>query len=143
MNAVFNSGVVSNDLSIRPVNKGIDLLRIYSGKTGPSLSDEYLSFTGYYDNQKQMFKISSKPIAEGENQYQNGCSMTLDSESTRVSVNSSNTEAGISFINWNTNKSASLSLRPAGDLALQLPGYGLKKLSWKSNGDGTYTLIGQ
>jgi phage minor structural protein len=151
--AKFNSGIVSNDLSIKPIDAESPLFNVRDWRfNNPDWNGAYLEVVGFYDDGSPMFKIASRssendPATE---QNQRGVDFTLSSKNSSVTMS-----------NGNFGSMLSVEENGAGVLffgkyfeddraVLQIPGTTdptdrfMKYLDWEWDEDkGQYYLIGK
>lgn len=142
--ALFNSGITSTDLAIRPEGSKADLLRVFVDSGSETDSDPYLSFVGRYDNGEDMFRLGSNAISPGEPQQDIGCSISAWSSGGSAQISSNVNGNTLQFYHQPSGQFCSLSQHDDGmwlTLGLQ---EGSRRLSWQYSQElGKYVLCGE
>ena len=88
-NAVFNSGVVSNDISVKPFDSEIPLFNVRDWRfDNPDWNGAYLEVIGFYDDGTPMFKIASRSSQDdpASEQSQRGVDFSLTSQNSSATI---------------------------------------------------------
>ena len=142
---VFNTGVSTNGLYVR--NENLPEQNLFSAEAASADGTPYFYLSGTDIEGNQLFVVtqSFEYDFDGQNYTPktNGSSMGLYSSSGKTFFNvfASENNCGMDFVVGET-QSAQL-IANDGEISLGIGGDVPKVLSWRSNGDGTYTLIGQ
>ena len=148
-NAVFNSGIVSNDIAIKPEGKESNLFQVRNWQySNPDNSSAYLQVAGYYDNGQPMFSIESSAQSSGDTQQDRGCSLSLKSSASVADLFVGENGGVLEISDKNYTKRFYVGVyNDYGKAYMALPGTnnrGVKLLDWEyDSANDKYYLIGK
>ena len=136
--AVFNSGIVSNDIAITPKDSDFPLFRVYRVESYEGWPESF-AMDGHYPDGNLLFGVSERMASDGSIF---GSQLTIYGR-TGESAGFIASSEGQSMVLYSSGEHLILGMNNLGDPYLKIPGYLPMTISWKLNEDGTYTLIGE
>ena len=137
--AIFNSGIIANDLTLRHESDQNNLFSVQSHIDEKGNAYSLLNMWDVDGNEMFGVHPSFTTESDGGHEIFDGVSVSAQTSNSEVALSTNFKSAGLNIRCNNTTFGVYVS---DGAVYLQLPN-GSKKVSWKSNGDGTYSLIGE